>query len=368
MLSFATPVKKINSEVIGLDVHQNVIVWCRLDRRGQVVAQGRIPGGREAFETFLAQEVGRRRPHFALEACGGFLWVYDRLVARVGSGRVHLAQPRQIQMIANSTRKNDRNDAFWLAYLTHEGRLPEAHVPEPTYRELRIATRERIHAVQARGDAIRRLRGHMRQMGERLPTVAFDTKKGRAFAAALAESTPGSRGMALREALAQIEHQDGVVARWEAEMDRISGALPEARVLRQEIPGVGAILATTILAETGDPRRFRSQKALGRFTGYTPAERSTGGEQIHGAITREGSPYLRWALAQAVVHCLRTKRGPGAAIGEWTRARGRRLGMAKARVAAARKLAEAIWRLFKLGEAFDPARPFGGRTLGQSGA
>jgi transposase len=266
-------------------------------------------------------------------------------------------------MIANSKDKNDRNDAFWLAYLTFEGRLPEAHVPETIYRELRVASRERVHAVQTRSDAMRRLRAHMRQLGERLPTASFDTKSGRAFAAQLARRIRGARGLALRTALDEIEHFDAVVERWEGELTRLCRKLPSVEVLRREIPGVGKILAATILAETGNIGRFSTPKALGRFTGMTPSERSTGGVQIHGGITKEGSRHLRWALVQAVVHCMRCKRGPGLAIGDWTRARGRRLGRAKARVAAARKLAESIWRLFHWGERFDVTKPFGGRAL-----
>ncbi len=360
MQKFANPVAKVNAEVIGLDVHQAVIVGCRLDRRGQRVGEFRIGGDRASLLELLEKEVGRRRPHFALEACGGFLWVYDLLVERYGKERVHLAQPRRIQMIANSTSKNDRNDAFWLAYLTFEGRLPEAHVPEAIYRELRIASRERIHAVQSRSDGIRRLRSHLRQMGERLPTKAFSTVKGRAFLEALIPDTRGGRGRALREILGEIDFFDAAAQRWAQELERLAETLPAAAALDREIPGVGPVLAATILGETGDVRRFASPKALGRFTGMTPSERSTGGEQIQGGITREGSRTLRWALMEAVMHCHLARGGAALAVADWTRARAKRLGRLKARVAAARKLAESIWRLFHWGEAFDAAKPFGG--------
>jgi len=361
MKRFASPVSKVNAEVIGLDVHQAVIVGCRLDRRGQPAGEFRFGGDREALATFLEEEVGRRRPHFALEACGGFLWIYDLLVERFGKERVHLAQPRRIQMIANSTSKNDRNDAFWLAHLTYEGRLPEAHVPEPLYRELRIASRERIHAVQARSKAVLRLRSHLRQMGERLPTRSFATKAGRAFVVERAQAVAGTRGAALREILLEIDTFDALAQRWKLELERLAQELPDAATLDREIPGVGKVLAATILGETGDVRRFSSPKALGRFTGMTPKERSTGGVQIQGGITREGSRALRWALMEAVAHCFLASKGAALAVADWTRSKAKRLGKLKARVAAARKLAESIWRLIHCGETFDAANPFGGR-------
>ena len=78
-------------------------------------------------------------------------------------------------------------------------------------------------------------------------------------------------------------------------------------------------------------------------------------------MTRAGSPFLRWALIEAVVACQKAKRGPGKAIGEWVRRRQARMGdRRRAQCAAARKLAEAVWRLFAYGEAFDAAKAFGG--------
>ena len=152
-------------------------------------------------------------------------------------------------------------------------------------------------------------------------------------------------------------------ARWAEELERHAQGLPDAAVLRREIPGVGPVLSATILGETGDVRRFSSPKALGRYTGMTPSERSTGGVQIQGAITREGSRVLRWALMEAVAHCLLAKRGVALAVGDWTRSKSERLGKLKARVAAARKLSESIWRLIHAGETFDAAKPFGGKRL-----
>jgi len=130
--------------------------------------------------------------------------------------------------------------------------------------------------------------------------------------------------------------------------------------IAQGMPGFGTILSSVVVAETGDFIRFGSEKAYGRFTGLTPSDRSTGGRSIHGGISREGSSHLRWALTQAAMACCRARNGPGVAVGDWIRAKEKRMGIkAKARAAGARKLAESIWRLFHYGELFDPARPFG---------
>lgn len=363
MKKLTRPVQKVNAAVLGLDIHKDLIAYCLLDREGNDVEAGAIGGAASDLEALLDRFGSRRKLHVAFEASGGITWIFDLLVERFGRQRVHVAQPRRIRAIANSREKNDANDAWWLAYLTHEGRLPECFLPTGSLRELRIATRERIAMVQARAKVQVRLRAHLRQMGVRLPTVKITAQRGWACLRQLAAETPGTRGMALRRLLLTFEQMDEAVADWDAEIERLAEKFPAVRTLEREAPGVGTALAATIAAEAWPLQRFRTPRAFARYTGLTPSDRSTSGRQIHGAITREGSSYLRWALTQAAMGCLRARRGPSVAAGDWIRAKQRRMGCkAKARVAGARKLAEQIWRLFHMGECFDPARPFGAKA------
>ena len=351
---------KVNAPVLGLDIHKRLIVYCLLDRRGDVAEEGKIEATREALAALLDRVVRRTLAHVSLEACGLSLWAYDLLVARYGAARVHLAQPAKVLVIARSSEKNDRNDAWWLAHLAQEARMPEAYVPPTLYREVRIASRERMEAVRQRVRAATRLKAALAQMGVKLPRQSLDCEETREFLEPLAASTPGMRGEQLREGLAHYDVVTALRDRWAERLEALAGGLAEAKTLAMEIPGVGKTLAATIVGETGPIGRFHSAKALGRYTGLTPSDRSTGGRQVYGAITREGSPTLRWALIEAVTHCVRSREGPRGAVGAWVRARTRRLGRGKARAAAGRKLAEGIWRLLRLGECFDPAKAFGG--------
>lgn len=349
----------VNADAIGLDVHRSLIVFCRLDRRGREVATGEFEATKAGLREFLSQHVGKRKSHVTLEASGCFLWAYELLVGELGLPRVHVAASRRIDAIARSTSKNDQNDAWWLAWLTHEGRLPEIDVPKKTYLELRIATRERVRAVQRHTKAAVQLRAHLAALGEVLPTVSLKAIAAQGFLAEVIERSPRMRALAMRRCRERMAHCDIEIAQWEAEMEAVAGKLGDVKLLQRRIPGVGKVLSATIAAEFADPRRFESAKALGRYTGLTPADRSSGGKMIHGGITREGNPFLRWALVQAVVHCLRTAKGDGVVIGDWVRSAQRRLGHGgKARVAGARKLAEAIWRLFDDPQAFDVTKPF----------
>jgi transposase len=198
-------------------------------------------------------------------------------------------------------------------------------------------------------------------MGLRLLGSSLHVPDTRASLREVIHHSSGSRGNALQSCLEEIEFLDDSIARWDVRIKEASRSLPAVQLLVREVPGVGEILAATIVAETGEIERFRTAKAFGRYAGLTPSDRSSGGRVIHGAITREGSPHLRWALTQAAMICLRCGHGPGRAVGDWIRARQKRMAHPKkAKVAAARKLAETIWRIFHYGECFDPAKPFGG--------
>lgn len=357
-------VKKVNSAVVGLDVHQRVIVYTWMDRRGEEVGQGSLPATEEA----LLELLDRVSPsvHVTFEAGGSMFWIYDLLVDRLGPEFVHVAQPKKIRAIANSTQKNDFNDSWWLAYLTYEGRLPECHVPVGTRRELRIAVRERFEVVKLITRTKVRLRSHLRQMGVTLPTRKIDSIAGWNALVDLTEERDGVQAQAIAHSLALLEHLLDALETWEKKVEGLAAGLPEVRTLEREIPGVGKVLSAVLVAELGPMQRFKSPKAVGRYTGLTPADRSSAGRHVPGAITREGSAHLRWALTQAAMGCLRSRSGPGLAVGNWIRVKERRMGCkAKARAAGARKLAELIWRLFHLGECFDASRPFGGAMAGR---
>jgi transposase len=355
------PVQKVNAYVLGMDVHKRRTVWVLLDRKGHRVAEGEIMSRPAALEDLYRRIIGRKKAHVAFEASGGCLWVFDtcrRLMK--GADRIHVAHAKSVKSIANSTQKNDRNDAWWLAYLTFEGRLPEAWLPREKWRELRIATRERTAYVRERTRLVKRIHAHLRQAGKPLAKGALKNPNQREALREVFPTLDRVTRRAIVDGLAHYEELTRHIETWERQIARMTKEDLDVRDLEGRIPGMGPILAPTILAESGPLSRFYKAKAYARYTGLTPSERSSAGVTRHGRLAKEGNPNLRWALNQAITACLRARRGPGLAVGNWVRRREKRLGSRKkAKCAAARKLAEAIWRLFALGEDFELERIFG---------
>jgi transposase len=364
MKKLADPVRKVNTQCVGLDVHKNLTVFCLLDGEGKTTREERMASTREAFEALVHEVLKSGPAHFTFEASRSSLWVHGLLTEMVGPEFVHVAQAAKIRAIANTNAKNDERDAWWLAYLTYEGRLPEAHVPSGSILDLRIATRERAVAVRTRTKTINRLKAHFAQVGKIVPSSTVRTEVAILFMAKAGLATEGVRGQAIRGCLGDLDYQDAAIKEWEDVIDQLIVDLPAVDLIAKEIPGIGKILAATIVAEAGDIRRFHSAKAFGCATGLTPSDHSTSGKTKHGDITREGSPHLRWAMTQAAMGCLRSRRGAGLAVGNWIRTKEKRMGVkAKARAAGGRKLSESIWRLFQYGELFDAGRAFGSRGV-----
>jgi transposase len=351
--------KRFNGFTIGLDLHQSFIQFVVLDKKGNDAAGGRIGFKKSALEKLLAEWKKRGDVQVAFEACGCFVWVFDLAVKLLGRERVHAAHAAKIAMIANSLEKNDHNDAWWLAYLLYETRLPEAFVAEGDLLELRIAGRELRFYTDLRSDLIRRVRSSLAQLGEKLSKGWHTSKRKRAVVKALIDTVAGLRGEALRELYAEIESLSAQISKWRKHVARLCLAFPEVRAIMQEMPGMKTVVAGTIYGELGSPARFYAAKAYAKATGGTPGCRESGGKSQALGITRQGSRLARWAYTRAVLACMRCKKGPGLYVKRWVLKQvARQKAKCKMIVAAGRKLAEGVWRLIAWGEAFDLKRAF----------
>src|SRR5258707_5351929 len=79
----------------------------------------------------------------------------------------------------------------------------------------------------------------------------------------------------------------------------------------EEIPGVGPIVATALVAEVGDWKAFSSGRSLAAWIGLVPRQHSTGGKERLGGISKQGNRYLRWLLVTGAMAVIRYARQHG---------------------------------------------------------
>lgn len=255
---------------------------------------GRIKFKKDELEKLLNDWKAKGEVQVVFEACGCFLWVFDLAVGVLGRERVHAAHAAKIGMIADSGEKNDHNDAWWLAYLLYERRLPAAFVAEGVLLELRLAGRELRAYTDMRSDLVRRVRSSMIQTGQKLPKGWHTSQLKRAQVKTLIAAVGGVRGEALLDLYEAVERLSETIAKWRKKVEQLCLAFPEVRAIMNEMPGMKSVVAGLVYGELGSPERFREAKAYAKATGLTPGYRESGGKAQAVGITRQGSRLARW--------------------------------------------------------------------------
>jgi transposase len=113
----------------------------------------------------------------------------------------------------------------------------------------------------------------------------------------------------------------------------------------QAIRGIGPTVAAILAAEIGDVSRFDSSAALCSWAGLTPKHRESDTKVVHGAISKQGSRLVRWALIEAI-----SRYHGGPVLSAKYRAIAERRGINKARVAIARKVLTLVYYGLRDGE------------------
>jgi transposase len=123
-----------------------------------------------------------------------------------------------------------------------------------------------------------------------------------------------------------------------------------------EIPGVGPVLATALVASVADPKAFRSGRDFSAWIGLVPKQNSSGGKEKLGNITKRGDRYLRSLFTAGALAVIRYAKIHGTKHRPWLTALLARRPTKVAAIALANKLARMAWAMMSKGERYrEPA-------------
>src|SRR4051812_46656111 len=329
----------------GLDVSLEETAICVVDGSGLIVKEVRAASEPEALIAALkAIDVPLER--IGLEACSLTAWLHDGL-RDAGLPAICIETRQANAAMKTMPNKTDRNDARALAQIMRTGWFRQVHVksrPCRLWRSLLIARRTVLNEMRAIENVVRAV---LREAGLNLGTPART-----AFAQRVRELAGDNQAVMpiIEPLLTILETMLAELARLTKQVLALARNEEVCRRL-MTVPGVGPITALTFRATIDRPERFRRSRDVGAHLGLTPARYQSGETDIQGKISRCGDELARTALYKAA-HTLLVRSRKWSSLRAWGMKVAKARGMARARVAVARKLAVILHRMWSDGTEF----------------
>ena len=283
----------------GIDLHSNNSVVTVMDDNDRVVAEKRLPNDLAKIIGFLSpwrEELAG----VVVESTYNWYWLVDGL--QEAGFVVKRANTGAIKKYDGLKHSGDEADARHLAHLLRLGILPTGTILPPEHRAIRDLARKRMQLVRSRTSHILAIENIMaRQQAVKITSNIIK----RLTAEGVEQmGLPADVSLAIQSNLAVTITLGAQIDLLEKRLQESVGERPDY-VLLSSVPGIGRILATIILLETGSIDRFA---AVGNFASYArcvDSQHTSNGKKKGEGNTRNGNKYLAWAFVEAANFALR---------------------------------------------------------------
>jgi transposase len=274
-----------------------------VDRDGEVAIRKRV--SRAKLLEFFA---GLPPCVIGIEACPtAHHW--SRKLQALGH-TVRLMPPSYVKAYLKRS-KNDANDAAAICEAVTRPSMRFVPIKSEQQQSGLMLHRSRQLLVRQRTMLSNAIRGHMAELGiisakgrngtaELLKIIATENDDCIPAAARFSLDVLARQYVAIAAEIGVIEKRIHAWHRSCAESRRL-----------EEIPGIGPIVATALVAEVGDWKAFSSGRNLAAWIGLVPKQHSTGGKERLGGISKQGNRYLRWLLVAGAMAVIRYARQHG---------------------------------------------------------
>ena len=306
----------------GIDLHVKTMYVCILDASGQVLVHRNVPSTPEA----LIATVAPYRDDLVVAAECMFTWYWLADVCAAEGILFVLGHALAMKAIHGGKAKNDKLDSRKIAGLLRGGLLPQAYVYPAAMRATRDLLRRRLHLVRKRGQLL----AHIQNTRHQYQVPAFE--RSIVHAANRADLTARFPDPSVRKSIAidaaLLDHYDTLLS--DLERTLVQDAKrhdPDAFHRLHSVPGIGHVLALTILYEIHDVRRFDRVQEFASYARLVKGQKQSAGKMLGTSGAKMGNVHLKWAFSEAAVLFLRhspegrrllarlqTQHGPGKAL------------------------------------------------------
>jgi transposase len=286
----------------GIDLGARESQICTINEQVKKVLEVKTPNKLELIKQLLAPY--KADLQIVVESTFNWYWLVDGL--QEAGFQVVLAHTLGLHMITAAKVKTDRRDAFALAKLLLAGMIPTAYIYPAETRPVRDLLRRRARLVQTRAGEYGSLRRLLLRQGilsrqQQEIKQAQETDLEKWFTHPLVR-------MHARQELERI----GLYSQQLKELETtiLERAKDEwAFKQLQQLPGIGPIIALTIFYEMGELGRFATVRDFSSYCRVVPGVAQSGQSTKRGRASKQGNPYLKWALSQAAVHAVQSYPG-----------------------------------------------------------
>lgn len=327
--------------VIAVDIAKNVfqLHWVEPET-------GSIERLKLKRSKLLAWFAERQPALVAMEACGG-AHEWGRQLQRLGH-QVRLLPAKKVRPFVHRN-KTDAADAqaIWTACQQPGMRC----VPVKTESQQVVLSLHRIRAqlMKMRIMQTNMLRGLLYEFGIVLPEG--HQKLLEALPAAMREAKeklPSMLIASLEEQRLRIDQLQADLGCVERRLSQHMREMPACRTI-SEIPGVGLLTATAVVASMGSPTAFKDSREFAAWLGLVPRQTGTGGRVRQLGISKQGDTYLRTLLMHGARSVVRSDKGKN---WPWLAELLKRRPYSVVVAAVANKLARTIWAMLAKGQSW----------------
>jgi transposase len=333
----------------GIDLHSNNNYLGILDENDKRVCKKKLPNELSEVLSVL-RPYKKKMAGIVVESTFNWYWLVDGLMDN--GYKVHLANPSAIKQYEGLKHSDDKREAFHLAHLLKMGILPEGYIYPKEGRPVRDLLRKRSQLVRQRTSHILSFKSLVsRNLGIQMSSNEIKNLEEQDVKDLFQEDHLVMAGKAniatMRFLIEKIEEIEKAVLRKAKLKNEYRNLLT--------VPGIGKILALTIMLETGDMKRFAS---VGNYVSYC---RCVGSKRIsNGKIKGEGNrkngnKYLSWAYVEAAHFAIRDY----PYVRRYYQRKMAKTNNIVAIKAIAHKLARACYYVIENREVFNPKKAFG---------